>query len=817
MSSQPQDSLPTISDATTPARRVFLTHLGAMAGATALTACGGGGGGGGNDIIANTPAPTTAPTPTPTPGPTPAPTTTPAPTSPPATPAPTPAPTTTPAPTSPPGSTPAPTSTPRPTPAPTTTPAPTSPPATPAPTPTPTPTPAPTTTPTPTPGPAPAPSGARQFTLSSPTAGTWPFSLGFAFKKGDIPTGSYAVAASLPQSQVRVKNRWPDGSVKFAIVSGRATLTAGTALTVVLSSTTTAPTGTALTTTALRATAVTATVTAGAYGTVDWRDGDWDTPFQSWVAGPEMSSWIYRKPVGTDKHLVVWLEVRLFADGAVEVLPWIENGYLRVTGPTSKSATFTFSLGGSQRFSAAIDLPSQTRTPLLSGAALSHWLLSTTPQVMARHDTAYLQATRLVPTYSAVVAPTAGRVLALPATFTPLQLGNFDQTMGAAGYQPAIGLLPEWDVLYLTSTASATWAGVQRNGYSAGRWESHYRDETTNRPLRFSQYPTLLVYNNTGGSTANNYTPTPSGTGAPEWDIPHHPSVGYMAYLVTGRFYFMEEVLFAATRNFLYQPDATRQTTLGIFRTNSGAATFRGTAWSMRTLAQATTVLPDDDPVRPDFITSLEANINFNHTRYVAQANNPFGIVETYGDNSTGTDGRWTTATWQMDFHTAAYGYMLAMDPPVSAAIKTKLAAFFTWTAQSIVGRLGGTGTNEWLYRDAAVYTFTLALNDNPDWATGTGPWPASWGVMYNATFDGATDSNPSPGPRVAGDLRGGNFPNSTSYWGNLQPAISYAVEHGITGAAAAYARMTGASNWSQFSTGMNTDPVWSVRPSVFP
>jgi len=41
-------------------------------------------------------------------------------------------------------------------------------------------------------------------------------------------------------------------------------------------------------------------------------------------------------------------------------------------------------------------------------------------------------------------------------------------------------------VLYLTSTAAATYKGVVFNGYSAGRYPFHFRDETNasqpNRP-----------------------------------------------------------------------------------------------------------------------------------------------------------------------------------------------------------------------------------------------------------------------------------------------------------------------------------------------
>jgi hypothetical protein len=38
-------------------------------------------------------------------------------------------------------------------------------------------------------------------------------------------------------------------------------------------------------------------------------------------------------------------------------------------------------------------------------------------------------------------------------------------------------------------------------------------------------------------------------------------------------------------------------------------------------------------------------------------------------------------------------------------------------------------------------------------------------------------------------------------------------VQHGVPGAQAAYARMTGASNWNQIVSGWNTQPVWGVAP----
>lgn len=653
-----------------------------------------------------------------------------------------------------------------------------------------------------------------QFALSSPTSSTLaPFCLGHAFRKGDVPAAQNLVS-NIATLQVTPKNRWPDGSLKFAVISGTAPLTANTPFTALLS-TGTAAAAPALTTSNLGATGIKATVACGAFGSATWAAADWNTPFQTWVSGPQMSSWIYRKSVGADAHLVAWLEVRLFAGGAVEVLPWIENGYLRVAGPTNKAATFSFTLGDTQRFSAAIDLPNHCRTPLVAGTALSYWL-GVDPLVVVKHDTAYLQATALVPSYRATVPANSGAINALATSYAPLQVGNHSPGMGMTGYHGSIGLLPDWDVLYLTSTSPKGYAAVIVNAYGAGRYGTHFRDETTQRPLLFSRYPNLVVgdgsgISSSGASSINSYTPAASGTGPATWASSHHPSLGFTAYLLAGRWYFMEEVQFVATLNYLKNTDVTRLNAQGVFQSSAGANTTRGAAWAVRSLAQAACITPDDDTaLRNEFVASLQANIDWNHARYVAQRNNPYGWVAPYSDYTGVGDGVYFEASWMQDFYTAAYGYAKAMEPALPAASIQRLTEFFAWKAQSIVGRLGGTAPTDYLYADAAPYTIAVAPTDTPDFATGKGPWYANWGAIYAA-------SNNAPNPGVAAGMRGGNFPDPTSYWGNLQPAIAYAVQHQVPGAVESYRRLTSAANWGQFASGFNSDPVWSVRPMFEP
>ena len=430
-----------------------------------------------------------------------------------------------------------------------------------------------------------------QFTLlSTKTQSKAPYCLGYAFRRGDIPAGS-SVGASISGLQVISRTTWPDGSLKFAQLAGVVDVSAGSMLVVRLHRINAPAASTPLGVADLKKTGVTAEFGAGTLGTASFGATDWDVPFQTWASGPQMSSWIFRKPVGSDAHLVAWLEVRLFAGGAVEVLPWIENGYLQVAGPTNKSATYTFKLGNTERFSAAIDLPHHCRTPLINGTALSYWLADD-PGVTPRHDLAYLQATELVPTYSGRVAATAAVAQGLVTSFSPLTRANLvyeSDYMPATGYQEPIGLLPQHDVLYLTCDSSNTYAAVVRNGFAAGRYPLHYRDEKTQRPIRFSQYPNLVLHGDSrvsdvGGSTRSHYTPKPAGTASPKMGLRPQPFSGLHGLPADRTLVFHGA---GAVRGHAGLPDQGRRAQYASRRPGTGAALLRRLANAVLCLAVA--------------------------------------------------------------------------------------------------------------------------------------------------------------------------------------------------------------------------------------
>lgn len=678
------------------------------------------------------------------------------------------------------------------------------------------------------PPPPPSSSQITAFQLISPqTQASAPFTIGQPFRQGDIPAGQ-SVVANISNFQATIKSRWPDGSAQFAILSGSVPLTANVPFQINLSAGT-PPTGSNLTEQDLINAGANAQITFLGFGSVELatligRTAVYNSTLNQygpgkvtdWISGPEMSSWIYSSPIGNDPSLTAWYEVRLWKGNQVEILPWIENGFLRKANPQSKTGTVTVSISSTTKFSQSVTIRHHTRSPLIQGTVYTYWFGSD-PAVSYRHNTDYMQATKLLPRYGAFTPSSSNLLSALVTSYTPFGRGNYRTTMGDPGYHPSIGILPQWDVLYLTSGGDPrALNGVIANGYSAGQFGIHYRDESTNKPIAFSSYPNLVVRCDTNGvtgcgaSTVGDYTPMGLDGGQPQFASDHSPSMGFMAYLLSGRYYFLEETQFYATLIYLKQNNNIRLFSKGFLETASGTNIPRGVAWGLRSYLHALIATPDSDPLKTELRNAMDANITEYWNRFVGRSNNPQGFLRPYDDYSGAGDNIWFTSLWMEDFLTGVFGYILDTKA-YSTANESKMSQFYAWKAQSAVKRLGPAGVSgEWDFRDAAQYTVAVAPTDsNTGWVNGTGPWYSGFGQMYLISL-GASAYTALPNT-----LRGGNFPGAASYWGNFQPAIAYAVTNGYPGAATAYARMTGASNWSVLVADMDTAPEWSVMPLI--
>jgi hypothetical protein len=684
-------------------------------------------------------------------------------------------------------------------------------------------------------------------------AGDYPFSVGHAFEPGQLP------AEIIEGIQCDVKSRWPDRSIKIAILSGSFTAT-GTSTDISIGAGI-PPLGANLTTAQLKATGISASFTTSAYGSASWgvNSADWDSPFAVWTAGPYCSTWIYRKQIGSDPHLTAWMEVRFFSTGDVSVLPWIENGYLMVTGPTAKPGDYSFALGGTNRYGpTALPVWHHTRSPLINGALLEYWF-SADKTVTPKHDTAYLEGTGLVtPMLSTVdrnlpAFPAFGGV---SASFEPYQ--SFDSTnsmhstnMGSAGGADSIGIQPGWESIALVDSSKLGYEQMLRESFRFGQLQIHYRDEDTNKPVAFStraniqlrigetESATYSIVNVANREDYSGQTSTPaivgdnggdpggggSVTNVRKWARSHQPGSPVLAYITSGRYWFMEECQHIAGVNFLSTPWTREGTEFHVCRPVRSPARMqmREAAWCFRNLVNAATVTPDDDPLKAEYDASVDHNITYYHDLYapgddMPEGLNPYGLIEHEGNGTTGGD-----QAWQYDFFTMAWAKAIMMRAGSSRAQRIKARAFFDWVSRSIVGRAGGTGSTEHLYRwistsfaVGGIEYSSLFPGSNesvyPDWTrnASNGPWWSSWGAYYdaNAITQGFT------GGRTDGAIAGGYSSDATAWTMFAITALRACASLEAPGATTAMARLEASADWSWWTT--RTSGIWGgdTRPT---
>lgn len=679
------------------------------------------------------------------------------------------------------------------------------------------------------------------FGVTSAVGGTsLPFAFGHAFKQGDVPAGQF-VNSDLTDWQAVPTTYWPDGSLRHAIIAGRATCSAAVLKNIALSVSATNRSGTALTEADLAAAMPTVTLVAGGDSfTLNSLIGT-AARHRTVCSGPVMSNWLYRRAIAGSAHLVAWFDVRLYKGGAVEIFPWVENGYLTVAAPVNDVRTWALTIGGVQRFSQSIDIKHHTRIPLLSGSTFSYWV-GTDPQIVPKHDVAYLRATKMVPNFG-WTNPSTTKLNSLQQTYTPNTLAGINVNMGTAGSSAAILNLPH--ALYATSGDARAFRASIAFGLSGGSWSTHFRAEAAstqgaagapNEPMRFADYPSA--------SLQIQDTPTiPAGSGGENGTAvtTHQPSYGYLPWLITGRWWFLEESLFWAGWNYLQSrvngrrgetsyetaPYLYASGSAGVIDTRNGSYTVRGAAWSLRTLAQSAAIVPNTHSAFASLKAAVEANAAFYQAAYVNGTFasgwvNPLGTMGEYSSMGTslygspGGSSAWWGAGWQhgMVQHVMAWAKDLAL--PIASAAQSSLSAVVGHALKFAAGLAGDGAAGNWNWRRFTLYSFPLGTD-------GSGLPPENWYATFGAALAEMESANglgslaATPGLTLKEhtsntDLADGS--SSLPWFGMQLASLAAAVDNGVTGASQGWSRVTGASNYASVAANyFNDNPEYGITP----
>lgn len=670
--------------------------------------------------------------------------------------------------------------------------------------------------------------------LVASATGTRNVVFGHAFAQGAVPSGRY-ITSDAATTQATVLSTWPDGSAKFAVVGVRDAFTNGQTKTVTLRHTATAPSGSNVAESAITSggnslsialsgtnsgtvnlSSLVGNASSGAKGSagrVDQR-----------IAGPLFSEFRYYSPIGADNHLAAIIDVRIFADGAFWAEVAIENGWVNVASPTSKSYAAVVTINGSEKLSTG------TITHCAFHRWSRDWWGSTDPQVRPAHNRSYLFGTKLVPNY--VGSAPESILSSLGTSLTPFALNDFPSgdSMGSGGYDKSIGILPMWDVAYLTSGDARAFNSVLANALSYGRYTVHYRDENTLRPMQPSNYPTTRLSGAAHGLSegGGGYdTPTAGGTEGDQWKSSHHPAPPYLAALLTGRRSHIEEVQMVTGTAMVM----TSKSTWPEGRSN-GAFLFCGQdrriAWNMRDLFMMGAI--SDSTFREEAIDILESNLDHikdafvDGTSHSGNYENVLGVISQGGVTSSNSiynnddpNNKMWVAPWMINFQTGVLGLGYDMGLPFSSQGASDLIAVRDHAYKRMTGM-----TTVFGHRRAGTFELPVSAKS----AT-FAPWLEDFAAvkaayfLYNGSSGNYTALNQStttPNTTLFETSSDSELSNSSwdegSSWTSLWPALAYAVDHQATGVDDGYRLVHGSSTYqAKRSRWSNNNPLWGIEP----
>ena len=371
---------------------------------------------------------------------------------------------------------------------------------------------------------------------------------------------------------------------------------------------------------------------------------------EQWLAGPLVGEWLVDVPFEDSKGarhalLRAQFHVRAYRIGGVisraRVDVVIENSSIRVPGIGPLTYDVEIQLGD--------DVAYEQRGLTHFAHARWHKVLwwGDAPRAYPQLDTRYLQATLATPKY-ADLKPSEKALSAL-ITDRPAPMDNLDldDKLGQTGARPWIGPMTRWDSLYLVTSDRRAWESMISYNDAWSPYPFHYRDERTGLPVDLSQ-----SVNHRGGvaGAGKGDFATVAGQSPYVWKNSHAPPAGYMAYLVTGDRYYLDELQFAANANLLQDINIGSRLYPSTWPRVIHAKQIRAQAWGLRTLGLAAYLTPDRHPLKGYFRAAIEENLKYYNSIY--PQDNELGIIVrenvafTYDTIGPGTG----YAPWQHSF-----------------------------------------------------------------------------------------------------------------------------------------------------------------------
>ncbi|WP_227496636.1 RIFT barrel domain-containing protein [Massilia litorea] len=623
-----------------------------------------------------------------------------------------------------------------------------------------------------------------------------PVTFGQVFAAGDLMpadslVGRFNDGTEVPL-QLDVKATHPDGSVRHAVVSGLIPSLNASETRLLSLMKTNAPHASGMGPKTLLLNGFSSSVHATINGVRYSVSADdiikTGGAYQTWLAGAVANEWQVSAPLTSadgvaHPHLTARFAIRWYNDikkARVDVT--LENNWAYEPNPQN----FTYDAEVMVRGAVVYSKPGLTHYHHSRWRKV-FWWGGDASQALIKHNVGYLIASRAVPNYDQSVVVPEATFTELKSKWTgaaiePMGIGMAIPYMPSTGGRVDLGLLPGWAATYLLTMEGRAKEVTLGTADLAGSWSSHYRDKNTDRPVSLIDYPYMTIAGiptdtrnpvtkqleafpkcALGASCSSPYT----------YDSAHQPAFAYLPYLVTGDYYYLEELQFWAMVNVFGTNPGYRNNIQGLLEPEQ----VRGQAWSMRTLAEAAFITPDSDRLKSHFARILTSNLDWYNKAYTDNsAANVFNVLDM--KSAVVYNNRRGIAPWQDDFFTSAIGH--AAELGFSGAQK-----LLSWKAKAPVIRMTDPGIC-WI--DAALYSMNIRDSEtSPLYKTMSQVADASETATFRSLECGSAAMASFLKLKV-GEMTG--YSDSIAgYPSNMQPALAYAVDARLPNAAAAWSK----------------------------
>src|SRR5438067_312654 len=344
-----------------------------------------------------------------------------------------------------------------------------------------------------------------------------------------------------------------------------------------------------------------------------------------WQSGPLATQGRVDIPIAGSLQLT--LDITRYADGSTSTDVQFNNDYAM----QSVGGTAVYNVTIQQNGSTVLQQSNITEYQYQTW----HTVVGTTGTAQANvvQDIDYLQHTGAIPNLDLAAGVDPSDLSAERITGNQiLGPGSVTQYMPTAGGRADIGLIPGWNAIWLITQdeQAAKYALAQADVAGSVPW--HYSDPRTGTYLSVTDYPTLWA--DPRGTPTLTQQPSSSSGWTPE--AAHQPDLSYVAYLMTGERYYLDQLNAQATFAVFSDWNVLRQNGLGLVA--NGSDEVRAQAWSLRVIDEAAWANPAGSAEHTYFAKLADNNWSWLVSQipvWTQQEGQAYGYVPgTYGDGS---------------------------------------------------------------------------------------------------------------------------------------------------------------------------------------